>query len=194
MCQEQNVRQSSEKSCEGSIEVASGGPCQPAAGNSKAGDEIRWKAGFSDIDFPPVPFPTRRIFAVAGEDLLRALVRRHHERLRDSIVGHLFPFDAARFDEGVAKAADFVVEVAGGPDYYALAHGRVCMRTQHFPFTIDEQAREVWLAELLGAFADVAFPLDIREEYWNWVEAMSIRMINRRTMRAPPRRIPYRAL
>lgn len=157
----------------------------------KATDEIHWKSGFSDMEFPPVPFPTRRVFAVAGEATIRALVHTHHDRLKQSPIGHLFPTDPTRFAIGVTKAADFIIEVTGGPNYYASAHEPICMRTRHFPFTIDERAREIWLAYLLIAFDEVGFPSEIREEYWNWVEAMSIRMINRRTMRAAPRRIPF---
>jgi hemoglobin len=66
------------------------------------------------------------------------------------------------------------------------------MRKRHYPFTIDEAARDIWLRQLWWAFDDVGFPSQIREEYWNWVEAFSIRMINRRTQRAQPQRYPFR--
>jgi len=41
-----------------------------------AGKQVRWKHASSDLDFPPVPFPSRRIFAMAGEARLRTLVMR----------------------------------------------------------------------------------------------------------------------
>lgn len=156
-----------------------------------AGKRVRWKDAASDLDFPPVPFPSDRVFAVAGEPRLRALVLRHHERLRESSVGHLFARDPIRFAAGVERVADFIVEATGGPTRYTLLNGPSCMRTQHFPFTIDEQARDVWLTQVLLALDDVGFPDEIRREFWNWVEAMSIRMINRRTMRAQPNRYPW---
>jgi hypothetical protein len=43
---------------------------------------------------------------------------------------------------------------------------------------------------MLGAFEDVGFPDEARLEYWNWVEALSIRAISRRTMIGQPRRYP----
>jgi len=156
-----------------------------------AGKQVRWKEAASDLEFPPVPFPSSRVFAVAGEPRLRALVMRHHERLRDSSVGHLFPPDPIRFAAGVERSADFIVEATGGPTRYTSLNGPSCMRTQHFPFTIDEQARDVWLAQMLLALDDVGFPDEIRLEFWNWVEAMSIRMVNRRTMRPQPNRYPW---
>lgn len=153
-----------------------------------AGDEVRWKDGFSDMNFPPVPFPSRKVFAAAGEPLLRSLVQRHHERLRDTGIGHLFPKDDERFAAGIQKAADFMVEATGGPADPSRPQAQGCMRTRHFPFTIDEAARDIWLAQLLLAMEDVAFPDNVRMEFWNWVEAFSVRMINRRTTKAAPRR------
>jgi hemoglobin len=164
--------------------------CSTAAAAMSVGDVVHWKEASVDLDFPPVPYPSRRVFSVAGEPMLRALVRRHHERLGDSRIGRLFPQDPGGFAAAVEKAADFIVEASGGPARYTPVNGSTCMRTRHFPFTIDESAREIWLAQLLLAFDDVGFPNALRLEVWNWLEAMSIRMINRRTMRAQPRRHP----
>lgn len=154
------------------------------------GDEVRWKSESSGYKYPPVPFPSKRVFAIAGEARLRELVRRHHERLLTTPVANLFPSDPRRFAAGVEKTADFIVEATGGPPLFTSKFGHTCMRTRHFPFTIDEQAREVWLAQLLLTFADVSFPEEIVEEYWDWVESLSIRVINRRTMRDDPKRYP----
>jgi len=51
------------------------------SGPMQVGDEIYWKPASSGVDYPAVPFPSRRIFAVAGEEKLHTLVKRHHERL-----------------------------------------------------------------------------------------------------------------
>ncbi len=51
-------------------------------------------------------------------------------------------------------------------------------------------ARETWPAQLLLIYEDVDFPNEIRLEHWNWIEALFIRMINRRTTRNQPRRYP----
>ncbi len=144
-----------------------------------------------EMDFPEVPFPSARVLAMAGESGLRALVRRHHALLRQSEIGHLFSADDQVFAEAVERIADFVVEACGGPAKFSENHGSGCMRTRHFPFTIDEQGREAWLAGLFRAIGDTGLPLEIREEYWAWMEPFSIRMINRRTMRAQPARIGW---
>lgn len=157
----------------------------------KANDEVRWMEGHAELIFPPVPFPSRRLFQVAGADALRHLVRHHHDRLKATEVGTLFPDEPRAFAAAVEKAADFVVEACGGPEVFTPAHGPIRMRVRHFPVTIDERAREIWLRELLASFDDIGFPESVREEYWNWMEPFSIRMITRRTTREQPGRHPY---
>lgn len=160
----------------------------------QVGETVRWVASGHDAEYPPVPFPSLRVIRSAGEGRLRALVWRHHTLLRASPVGHLFPADDEKFARGTDKTADFIVEACGGPAHFTPQFGHTCMRTRHFPFTIDEAARETWLDLLWQALDDVLFPDEVREEYWNWLEAMSIRMINRRTTKAAPARRPYAAM
>jgi hemoglobin len=146
-----------------------------------------------DLEYPETPFPPATLLATVGEKGLRTLVRDHHTRLReDAEIGHLFARDDTIFLERVEKIADFVVESCGGPTAYSEAEGPdVCMRTRHFPFEIDERAREIWLEKLFGALAASDFPTDCRRAYWKWMEAFSVRMINRRRTKAQPLRFSY---
>ncbi|MCX7172824.1 MAG: globin [Proteobacteria bacterium] len=143
-----------------------------------------------DLAFPSIPSLSPSLFAVVGEASLRGLVRRHHERLRNSSIGHLFPSDQDRFTAVVEQIANFIVKTAAGLSTFGQSHGHLWLRAQHLPITIDETARNVWLAEMLCALDDVGFPDEARLEYWNWVEALSILVINRRTMITQPRRYP----
>lgn len=158
-------------------------------------EATRWVAAGQDMNYPPVPFPPLVVLRTAGEPLLRAVVRRHHELLRQSPqLGRMFPQDEAVFTRVVERIADFVVEACGGPTAYTGGQDYTCIRTRHFPFTIDEAAREAWLAALWQSLEVLQFPLAVREPYWAWLEAMSIRMINRRTTKAQPRRYPCPAM
>ena len=145
----------------------------------------------TELILPAVTFPSPRVLEVAGEAKLRQVVERHHALLMGSTIADLFPKDPWVFAKLAAKVGDFVVEACGGVSSYSVEHGNTCMRTRHFPFTIDETSREVWLAALFRAMEDVDFPVEVREEYWTWLEAFSVRMINRRTMKAQPVRIPF---
>lgn len=162
------------------------GPAMPAPG-----ENVRWVDAATDMELPAVPFPSRRILEIAGEATLRRVVRQHHRLLRASEIGHLFAPDEATFNTLVERIADYVVEACGGAEAFSQAHGKQCMRTRHFPFSIDESARETWLACLWQALYDTGFPLTVWEEYWQWMEAFSVRMINRRTTKAQPVRISY---
>jgi len=144
-----------------------------------------------ELEMPEVHFPGPAILAGLGAEGLRRLVRHHHALLRSSRIGHLFTPDPEQFAILVERIADYVVETCGGPEDFSQAHGNTCMRTRHFPFSIDEQAREAWLEKLLQAMCDTDFPQALRQEYWTWMEAFSIRMINRRTTKAQPLRLSY---
>ena len=155
------------------------------------GQAVRWVEATTDMEFPAIPFPSARVFEVAGEFHLRHLVRRHHCLLQRSEIGHLFTQEEALVSPLVERIADYVVEACGGPDSYSKLNESYCMRTRHFQFFINETAREIWLATLYQAMQDTAFPETVRKEYWNWLEAFSVRMINRRTVKTQPERISY---
>lgn len=165
--------------------------CQSGVGAFTVSDQIRWVDAKPELRAPPVPFPSRRIFETTGEEMLRALVHHHHQRLSQSTLQHLFPTNEREFIAGVTRAADYVIETCGGPDYFTSHHGKPCMRKRHYPFSIDEEARDIWLRLLCQAFDDVGFPAEVRQEYWDWAEAFSIRMINHRNVRIPLRRHPF---
>jgi hemoglobin len=52
-----------------------------------------------------------------------------------------------------------------------LAESTLQWRKRHYPFAIDEEARDILLRLLCLAFGDVGFPAEVRQEYWNWAEA-----------------------
>lgn len=145
----------------------------------------------SDLVFPDVPQLPPVVLSAAGEDGLRALVEHHHDRLRRSSIGDRFPTDPKRFDAIVRRIANFIVDTARGTPPYAPGREREWLRVRHFPMTIDEPARNVWLAELLASFDEVDFPQPARKALWAWVEALSIAIINRRTMLGQPRRYSF---
>ncbi|GHU02248.1 hypothetical protein AGMMS49960_14120 [Betaproteobacteria bacterium] len=145
-----------------------------------------------DLEYPEVHFPPAALLAAVGEAGLRQLVLRHHSLLRQTEIGHLFAQDDNIFLERVAKIADFIIEACGGAAAYSAKEGaNVCMRTRHFPFEITERAREIWLCKLLQALDESRFPAEWQQAYWIWMEAFSVRMINRRTTKAQAARLGY---
>jgi hemoglobin len=144
-----------------------------------------------DLVFPEVIFPTSRVIDVAGEQKIRELVLHHHELIWRSPLQPLFGDDRIRFERATTRTADFHVEMCGGPKRYTQERGHPHLRERHFMVTITEQVRETWLDLYVQALREVAFPSEVVEEYWRWIEALSIRMINRRTHFVPPVRVPF---
>ncbi len=168
-----------------------------SCGQSKfvgAGDEPRASDAKMDFVYPPVIFPSNKILKAVGAEKIKAMVLHHHSLLRKSSVGDLFPKDDAMFLMGTQKTAEFFVEALGGGDVFSSKHGHPALRGRHFAFTIDEKGREVWLAMYKKTLKEIDFPKEHIEEFWNWIEPLSIRMINRRTTTMPPERFPFESI
>ncbi|MDD5406279.1 MAG: globin [Sulfurovaceae bacterium] len=147
------------------------------------------------IDFicPEVPFPTNALYKQWGEANIRAMVHHHHNLLRKSSIGNLFPADNDAFIFATEKTADFFIEALGGDKAYSPIHGHPALRRRHLPFTVDEKGREIWLMMYKKTINDLQMPEELIEEFWNWIEPLSMRMINRRTTMMPIDRYPYAA-
>ncbi len=144
-----------------------------------------------DFFYPESIFPTRRVGEVAGFDRIRDLVLRHHDLIWSSPLRPIFGEDETHFRMAAERTARFHVEVCGGEKSYTSERGQPRLRSRHFPFTITEKDRELWLELYIQALIEVRFPGEVIEEYWQWIESLSIRMINRRTTFEPPRRFPF---
>jgi hemoglobin len=144
-----------------------------------------------DFVYPEVPFPTNTLYKTWGEENIRNMVRYHHGLLRKSVIGNLFPADDEMFAFATEKTADFFIEALGGEKGYTTVHGHPALRMRHFHITVDEKGREIWLMMYKKTINDLGMPVGCIEEFWNWIEPLSIRMINRRTTIAPIERHPY---
>ena len=135
------------------------------------------------LDFvsPAVIFPGNRFYLSWGEENIRKMVTHHHTLLRESSVGNFFPRNDAKFEFATKKTADFFVEALNGVETYSFIHRHPALKMRYFQMTIDEKAREIWLMTYKKTIKDLAMPAEFIEEFWNWIEALSIHMINRRT-------------
>lgn len=159
-----------------------------------AGEEPRTADAKIDFVYPPVVFPSNKILKTFGEEAIRNMVFHHHSMLKKSSIGDMFPADEKEFLEGTQKTADFFVEALGGGDIFSSKHGHPALRGRHFRFTIDEKGREIWLMMYKKTLRDIEFPKELLEEFWNWIEPLSIRMINRRTTAVPPQRFTFESI
>lgn len=161
---------------------------------SAAGGAVRLAEPKIDFVFPEVPFPSKKIFEVMGEERIVQMVRHHHTLLRKSIIGSMFPADDKAFEAACRMTASFFIEALGGPALFSEAHGHPALRERHFRFLIDEKARDIWLMMYKKTLKAVDFPTVHLREFWEWIEALSIRMINRRTTFAAPERYRFETI
>lgn len=156
-----------------------------------AGAEPRTAEAKIDFIYPEVVFPSDGLYREWGEENIRAMVRHHHGLLRKTVIGPMFPADDAAFAAATEKAADFFVEALGGGKHFTEAYGHPALRMRHMHLIVDEKARDIWLMMYRKTMQECAMPTAYAEAFWNWIEALSIRMINRRTTVEPIARYPY---
>jgi len=131
---------------------------------------------------PPVTKPHPGFYLQLGEARFRKLVDDHYEMIRPSDIGFLFPIhDDDDFEEAKKHAADFFIQICGGPDYFNQSRGAPQMVGRHAPFRIDAHARKRWLefyAALLPQLEDEGIDAEYIQSFWNYLDIFSIWMIN----------------
>lgn len=131
---------------------------------------------------PPVAKPHPGFFHQVGEERFRKLVDDHYEMIRNSDIAFLFPVnDEDDFSVAKKHAADFLIQISGGPDYFAQTRGEPRMVGRHAPFRIDEKARRRWLefyGVLLPKLEDEGVNPEYIQSFWDYLDIFSIWMIN----------------
>ena len=131
---------------------------------------------------PPQERPNPAIYAKMGEANIFKMLEDFYLELGQSEIKHLFP---ANMKHASQKSGAFFVFLLGGPPLYQERHGSPMMRQRHMAFTIDEQARQVWLAcfrkILIDSETKYQFPPEYMEEFVTFLERFSLWMVNTRT-------------
>jgi len=144
---------------------------------------MKLKVSEGQIDIrPPVAKPHPGFFHEVGEERFRKLVFDHYESIKTSDIAFLFPiFDDDDFAEAQKHAADFLIEISGGADYFTQSRGEHQMVGRHAPFRIDEQSRKVWLElyiPLLEALESEGINPKYIESFWNYLDLFSMWVVN----------------
>ncbi len=133
---------------------------------------------------PPVTKPHPAFYELVGEEGMRKLVSDHYDLIKDSEIRFLFPIDEEDFEDAKKHAADFLIQICGGPDYFNQTRGAPQMVGRHAPFRITAEARFVWLDlyrqlldGLVGANGEPV-PEEIVKSFWDYLDIFSIWMIN----------------
>lgn len=131
---------------------------------------------------PAITKPNPGFLREVGEERFRQLVNDHYELIRHSDIAFMFPI---HYEEDFAKvkkhAADFLIQICGGPDYYAQTRGDPRMLARHARFRIDAKGRRTWLecyAALLPELEHEGVNPENIESFWKYLDSFSMMMVN----------------
>ena len=147
-----------------------------------------------DMICPEAFFPSNQAYKAVGEAKIREVVKHHHALIRKSKIGYLYPQEDNAFLEATKIIEDFFVQMLGGDTLYTSKQGHPKLRERHFPFEIDENSRDIWLMCFKKALKETHFPKEFIPEIWEWVESLSLRLINRRTSMEFPKRYSFESI
>ena len=118
------------------------------------------------------------IYAIIGEEGFSRLVGAFYRQVpEDDILGAMYPPEDLEGAE--QRLRDFLIYRFGGPERYIAERGHPRLRARHFPFRIDQAARDRWMDLMNKAFAEAALPADVEQLLRAFFEQMSTFMINR---------------
>lgn len=114
---------------------------------------------------------------VGGDPTFRALVDAFYRRVEaDPLLRPMFPAD---LHGGKHRQFLFITQYFGAPPRYSELQGHPRLRMRHFPFAIDQVARDRWLGYMLEAIDEIGIAEPWRTEMRNYFEMASTHMINR---------------
>src|SRR3984885_5981176 len=117
------------------------------------------------------------IYQMVGEDGFIRLVAAFYRQVpHDDILGKMYPADELAAAE--ERLRDFLIYRFGGPQRYIEQRGHPRLRARHFPFQIDQAARDRWMQLMNKALTDAALPIEVEQFLRAFFEQMSTFMIN----------------
>jgi hemoglobin len=113
---------------------------------------------------------------VGGDPTFQELVDIFYARVAaDPQLRPLFPTD---MEPGKRWQFLFLTQFFGGPLRYAQERGHPRLRMRHFPFPIDQRARDLWLGHMLAAIDEAGIAEPARSIMRDYFEQGSAVVIN----------------
>lgn len=127
---------------------------------------------------PQVTLPNPMILEHLGEDGMRKLISDHYDLLKQSNIRGLFPPTDEGFEMAKQHSSDFFIQICGGPRHFDKNRGAPRMVARHAPFSINEEARRIWLESYVMVLKPLDMSEELKESFWNYIDIFSIWMIN----------------
>lgn len=103
------------------------------------------------INFNPENFRTmnKSKFETIGESNLKKLIADFYEGVKgDALLRPMYPIELDKAEERLYL---FMMQFLGGPRTYHEQRGLPQLRKRHFPFHVDENARNRWMEIMMAA-------------------------------------------
>ncbi len=114
---------------------------------------------------------------LGGGERLRLVVDAFYDRVeRDAVLRPMYPADLS---ESKRRLFLFLAQFFGGPAQYSEERGHPRLRMRHFPFAIDQRARDHWLEHMLAAIDETGVDEPARSMMRDYFERSSAFLINR---------------
>jgi hemoglobin len=119
-----------------------------------------------------------QIFEAIGEEGFARLASAFYRQVpADEILGPMYP--AHDLTGAEVRLRDFLVGRFGGPSRYIEQRGHPRLRMRHFPFPINQAARDRWMQLMTSALDESALPPEADTLLREFFGAMSTFLINR---------------
>jgi hemoglobin len=118
------------------------------------------------------------VYSQIGEEGFTLLIAAFYRQVvKDDILRPMYPDEDM---EGAEKRLrDFLIYRFGGPQRYLEERGHPRLRARHFPFPIDQAARDRWMQLMNNALTEAAFPRESEQVLRAFLDGMATFMINR---------------
>jgi len=127
---------------------------------------------------PNVDLPNPKVLESLGEEGMREMINNHYELLVETQIKGLFPPTKEGLDAAKKHAADFFIQICGGPRYFDKSRGAPRMVARHSPFRIDSNARIIWLENFAKVIEQTNLDEELKRSFWNYIDIFSIWMVN----------------
>ena len=118
------------------------------------------------------------IYQAIGEEGFAKITAGFYGKVaKDEILAPMYP--AHDFEGAEIRLRDFLVGRFGGPPRYIEQRGHPRLRMRHFPFPIDQAARDRWMQLMTNAVAEAELPSEAASILMQFFDAMATFMINR---------------
>jgi hemoglobin len=114
---------------------------------------------------------------VGGKAWFDALVERFYEGVADD-PGLRPMYPEADLTGARERLSGFLVQYWGGPDDYSRKRGHPRLRMRHFPYRIDEEARDRWMHHMRSALRGGGLPPGVEAAVLDYFERSSLALVN----------------